>query len=109
MRLLCALGLLERGKLALGQNQAFLGDFGFEGLQPFLHRLQVVALPNPADTGRRDRMPELAKLVGDADLATSWPVQRKLDDDRFDLGGGRFFKIGLRRLSSCSANSPPAS
>src|SRR5579872_5791121 len=24
-------------------------------------------------------------------------------------GGGRFFRIGLRRVSSCSANSPPAS
>ena len=31
-------------------------------------------------------MPELAKLVGDADLAVRRPVQRKLDDDRFDLG-----------------------
>ena len=31
-------------------------------------------------------MAEFAKLVGDADLAISRPVQRKLDDDRFDLG-----------------------
>ena len=31
-------------------------------------------------------MAELAKLVGDADLAISRPVQRKLDDDRLDLG-----------------------
>ena len=31
-------------------------------------------------------MPELAKLVGDADLAISRLVQRKLDDDRLDLG-----------------------
>ena len=31
-------------------------------------------------------MPELAKLVGDADLAVRRPVQRELDDDRFDLG-----------------------
>jgi hypothetical protein len=54
--------------------------------QPFLHRLRVVALPDPADTGRRDRVAEFAKLVGDADLAISRPVQRKLDDDRFDLG-----------------------
>jgi len=39
MRLLFALGLLQRGKLALGQNQAFLGDFGLERFEPFLHRL----------------------------------------------------------------------
>ena len=86
MRLLFALGLLQRGQLAFGQNQAFLGDLGFERLEPFLHRLKIVALPDPADAGRRDRMAELAKLVGDADLAISRPVQRKLDDDRFDLG-----------------------
>src|SRR5579863_7690930 len=86
MRLLFALGLLQRGKLALGQNQAFLGDFGFEGLQSFLHRLKIMALPDPTNASRRDRMPELAKLVGDADLAISRPAQRKLDDDRFDLG-----------------------
>ena len=31
-------------------------------------------------------MAKFAKLVGDADLAISRPVQRKLDDDRLDLG-----------------------
>ena len=31
-------------------------------------------------------MAELAKIVGDADLAISRPVQRKLDDDRLDVG-----------------------
>ena len=87
MCLLFALGLLQRGQLAFGQHQAFLGDLGFERLEPLLHRLQIMALPDPAHPGRRDRMAEFAKLVGDADLAVRRPVQRKLDDDRFDLGG----------------------
>ena len=86
MRLLFTLGLFQRGQLAFGQNQAFLGDLGFERLEPFLHRLKIVTLPDAADAGGRDRMAELAKLVGDADLAVRRPVQRKLDDDRLDLG-----------------------
>src|ERR1700733_13420328 len=45
-----------------------------------------MALPDPAPPGRRNRMAVFAKLVGDADLAISRPVQRKLDDDRLDLG-----------------------
>ena len=44
-----------------------------------------MTLPDP---GARlaNRMAELAKLVGDADLAVGRLVQRKLDDDRFNLG-----------------------
>src|SRR5271169_2349313 len=45
-----------------------------------------MALPDPTNASRRERMAKLAQLVGDADLAISRPVQRKLDDDRFDLG-----------------------
>ena len=85
MRFLFALGLLQRDELALGQNQAFLGDLGFERLEPFLYRLKIMALPDPTNASRRERMAKLAQLVGDADLAISRPVQRKLDDDRFDL------------------------
>src|SRR5271163_1514357 len=47
MRLLFALGLLQRGQLAFGQHQAFLGGLGFERLEPLLHRLQIMALPDP--------------------------------------------------------------
>ena len=86
MRLLFALGLLQRGELAFGQHQTFLSDLSFERLEPFLHRLKIMALPDPAHSGGRNRMAELAKLVGDADLAISRPVQRKLDDDRLDVG-----------------------
>ena len=76
MRLLFALGLLQRGQLAFGQHQAFLGDLGFERLEPFLHRLQIMTLPDPAHPGRRNRMPELAHFISDADLAVGRPVQR---------------------------------
>jgi hypothetical protein len=54
-------------------------------------------------------MAELAKLVGDADLTEGRLLQRKLDDDRLDLGRRPFFRIGFRRVSSCSASSPPVS
>ena len=95
MRLLFALGLLQRDELAFGQHQAFLGDLGFERLEPFLHRLEIMTLPDPAHPGRRNRMAELAKLIGDADLAISRPVQRKLDDDRLDLGRRAVFQDRL--------------
>jgi hypothetical protein len=74
MRLLFALSLFQRGELAFGQHQAFLSDVGFERLESFLHRLKIMGLPDPAHPGRRNRMAELAKLVGDADLAISRPV-----------------------------------
>jgi hypothetical protein len=86
MRLLFGPGLLRGLQPAFGQNQAFLGEFGFERLERFLHRLKIVALPDAADAGWRDRMAELAKLVGDADLTEGRLLQRKLDDDRLDLG-----------------------
>jgi hypothetical protein len=44
-------GLLQRRPLAFGQNQAFLGDLGFQRLQSFLPRLKIVTLPNAADAG----------------------------------------------------------
>ena len=49
-----ALGLLQRGQLAIGQHQAFLRHFGFERLEPLLHRLQIVTLSDLTNAGRRD-------------------------------------------------------
>jgi hypothetical protein len=48
MRLLLGLGLIQRDQLGLGQDQAFLCTLGSQRLEPFLHRLQVVALPHVA-------------------------------------------------------------
>src|SRR5579872_2102636 len=87
VRLLLALSLLQGSQLAFGEHQAVLSDFGFEGLEPLLHRLEIVALPDAAHPGRRDRMAELAKLIGDADLTIGRSVQRELDDDRLDFRG----------------------
>jgi hypothetical protein len=54
-------------------------------------------------------MAEFAKLVGDADLAKSRLVQRKRDQDGLDLWATCGSSgIAFRRVSSCSANSPPA-
>jgi hypothetical protein len=57
-----------------------LGALGFQRLEPFLHRLQVVAQPHTAHTGRGDREPALPQLVGNADLTEG----RLLDRQRYD-------------------------
>ena len=59
MRLLFALGLLQRGELAFGQHQAFLSDLGFERLEPFLHRLKIMALPDPRTPAGEIEWPSL--------------------------------------------------
>jgi hypothetical protein len=48
------LGFFHGSKLILGQNQSFLGSFGFQGFEPFLEGLQVVPKPNTSDTTGRD-------------------------------------------------------
>src|SRR5215213_6010665 len=77
MRLLLALGLLERGELALGQHQALLGDLRLERLEPLLHGLKLMALPHAAHAGGRDRVAALADLVGDPDLAKGGLLKRQ--------------------------------
>ena len=52
MRFLLGLGLLQGRQLALGQHQALLRDFRLKRLQPLLHGLQIMALPDPAHAGR---------------------------------------------------------
>src|SRR5271166_3459387 len=53
-------GFLQGRKLGLGEDDAVLGDFGFQGFQTLLHRLQIVALPHAADAGRRHGQPALS-------------------------------------------------
>jgi hypothetical protein len=64
-----ALGLLQRGDLAVGQNQALPGDLGFERLEPLPNCLKIMTVRDPANASRRYRIAELAKLVDDADPA----------------------------------------
>ena len=106
MRFLLSLGLLERGELTFGEHQAFLRHLRLERLEALLHRLEIVALPDPAHAGGRDRVAAFADLVGDADLAEGRLLQRQLDDDRLDLGRGA---VREQRLASGEFSSPPAS
>ena len=50
--LLVGLGFLQSGELALGEDQAILGDLGFQRLQSEFHALQFVAQPDRTHTGR---------------------------------------------------------
>ena len=69
MRFFDELPPLERAQLRLGQEVSLLRHLGFERLESFPHRLQVVPLPHHPDTGLRDDDPLLGELVGDAQLA----------------------------------------
>ncbi len=73
-------GFFHGRKLGLGEDDAVLGDFGFQGFQALLHGLQIVALPHAANAGWRDGQPALSQLVGDAHL----PESRLLDGERHD-------------------------
>src|SRR5215212_1137019 len=55
VRLLVGLGLFQGGNLRFGQQDTLLRRLGFERLEAQLHRGQVVALPDAAHPGRRDR------------------------------------------------------
>ena len=107
VRLLLGLGLFQRDDLRLGQHQAFLGAFGFQRLEPLVHRLQVVAQPHTAHAGRGDREPALSQLVGNAGLTEGRLLNGECNDGVLDLRGTRFFNTGFLRLISCRPNSPP--
>src|SRR5256884_2158041 len=85
VRLLLGLGLFQRDDLRLGQHQAFLGALGFQRLEPLVHRLQVVAQPHTAHTGRGDREPALPQLVGNADLTEGRLLNGERNDAILDL------------------------
>jgi hypothetical protein len=78
--------LLERGDLGLRQYGAFLRHLRLEQAKPLLHVLHVVALPDGADTRRRDLEPALRQLVGYANLPPRRLLHREFDDGRLDLG-----------------------
>ena len=61
--------LLQGLDLGLGQDDAVLGDLGFEGFQPRLEVGQAVAHPDRTDPAGGDEDATLAQLVGDPDLA----------------------------------------
>src|SRR6202047_462445 len=51
VRLLFGFGFLQGDDLRLGQDQAFLRNLGFQRLEPLLHRLEIMALPDAAHPG----------------------------------------------------------
>ena len=85
VRLLVGLGLLQRGDLALGEDEALLRHLGLERLQPVLHGPEVMPTPDRAHPERRDRHAALQQVVGDAHLAPGRLLDRQGDDGLLDL------------------------
>ena len=87
MGFLVRFGLLQRRKLALGENEPVLGDLGLQRLEPLRHRLQVMALPDAAHPGRGHRQPALTKFVRNAHLAEGRLLEGDFDHRGLDLRG----------------------
>jgi len=85
VRLFVSLGLLKRGNLGLGQKQAVLRHFGFEGLQAQLHRGEIVPLPHAAYAGWRDRQTAPSQRLRDPPLAPGRLLNCHLDHRAIDL------------------------
>jgi hypothetical protein len=85
-----------------------LGHLGLERFQPLLHRLKVVAKPDPADPEWRDRHSLLGQLVGQPRLAPGgWSIAIATAAASL-CGATRFLKIGVRRdaiVDNCAATS----
>ncbi len=84
MRLVVLPGPLQGGDLGFGQHQAVLCALGLECLEPLLHGLQVVALPDTAHPGRGDRQAALLQLIGHPDLAKGRLLDGQPDDRLLD-------------------------
>jgi hypothetical protein len=84
--LLLELGLLQRSHLGLGEQDALLGDLGFERPQALLTHLQVVTLPDATHAGGRDVHALLEQLVGDANLPPRWLLDGHLQHRALHLG-----------------------
>ena len=68
MRLFVSLGLLKRGNLGLGQEQAVLRHFGFAGFQAQLHRRSCRCHTHRTPAGEIDRPRPLS-----ASATRIWP------------------------------------
>jgi len=101
--LFLALGLFQRDELTFGKNQTLLRDLGLERLEPFLHRLEIMALPNRADAGGRNRKAQFAQFIGDTDLAEGGPIERELDQLGFErrIDAVLQDRLAARQLLQC--------
>ena len=61
---LVGIGLFQHGDLRFGRQDVILRRRGFERLEPVLHRNPVMALPDAAQPGRRDRPATLLQRLG---------------------------------------------
>ena len=84
VRFLVRLRLLQRGQLALGEDQAILRHLGLQRLQPLGHGVEVVANEHAADAGGRDPDALLGQLVGHPRMAPGRLLQDELEDAPFD-------------------------
>src|SRR5439155_4440404 len=85
MRLLVGLGLLERGDLRLGQQDALLRHLGFERRQAVLDRGQIVTQPHAAHAGGRNRQAAPLQRLRYAHLTPGGLIDRQSDHRLFDL------------------------
>src|SRR5262249_32858429 len=109
MRLLVGLGLLERGDLGLGQQDAILRTLASSALRRCLIEVRSCRCHTQrTPAGEIDRTCRFTI----ADTRT-WPQAgcsiAKSTTACSISGAVRFFNTGLRRLISCSASSPPLS
>jgi len=84
VRLLVQFGSFKSRDLRFGEHQAILGALGLEGLEPLVHGLEVVALPDAADAGGGDGHAALPEFVGDPHLAERRLLDGEFDDSLFD-------------------------
>jgi hypothetical protein len=69
--LLLILCFLQCRELFFREDEVVLGNLCLKGLEPFLERLQVMALLHTPDTGRRNKYALISQFVGNAKLSPS--------------------------------------
>jgi len=77
---------LQRLNLGLGEDDAFLGHFGLQGLEALLEVGQVIAQPDAPHPTGGDENALLAQLVGDPDLTVGRLIRGVLDYGGFHMG-----------------------
>jgi hypothetical protein len=71
--------------LFLGENDVFLGGLGFERLQPFAKRFQIMTEPDAANARRRNEKATLGQFVRHAHLTEGRLLQGHLHDRLLDV------------------------
>ena len=80
MGFLFLLGLFQGFHLIFGEDEAFLGGFGFQSLEALGEDLQVMAQPYAAHPARRNEQTLFFQFIGDAHLTEGRLVDRQAQD-----------------------------